>query len=357
MIDNLRTYNKMIHILRQWHPSERKNRIENMALFMMGLFMGESVHLSKIVRQWPLPAKELSMVNRLRRFLNNKFVVSQTWYRPIADHILQSFKGLPIKLVIDCSKVGFYHRLMMIGVAYKKRTIPLVWSVHRGAKGHVSVEKQLKLFRYLLPLIPRGAKVTVLGDAGFETAKLMNWLRQQGWKFVIRQNGRSMVKKAGENWVKLNQISVKEGDSFVYGWIRLTKTHDAGWFYLVVHWEKGEKEPWFLLSNFEGRHLVIKEYKIRMWIEEMFGDMKGHGFDLEKTHLDDEGRIDTLVLGVAIVFTWFISLGSRVVKSGNRHWIDAKSRRDKSYFRLGWDWIMRIRRLNQPIPIGFTLYF
>ncbi|MEZ4634506.1 MAG: hypothetical protein R2856_05940 [Caldilineaceae bacterium] len=32
---------------------------------------------------------------------------------------------------------------------------------------------------------------------------------------------------------------------------------------------------------------LLKLYRTRMWIEEMYGDLKGHGFDLEATQLDD----------------------------------------------------------------------
>jgi hypothetical protein len=74
-------------------------------------------------------------------------------------------------------------------------------------------------------------------------------------------------------------------------------------------------------------------------IEEMYGDMKGHGFDLEATHLKDAARISRLFLGICIVFVWLITLGSWVVKRGYRHLVDHRSRRDKSCFRIGWDWI------------------
>jgi hypothetical protein len=94
-----------------------------------------------------------------------------------------------------------------------------------------------------------------------------------------------------------------------------------------------------------------------MWIEEMYGDMKGHGFDLEATHLSDPDRISRLVLAVCITFVWFITLGSWVVKQGYRHFVDHKSRRDKSYFRLGWDWVERCLRLSQPIPFRLKPYF
>ncbi len=51
-----------------------------------------------------------------------------------------------------------------------------------------------------------------------------------------------------------------------------------------------------------------------MWVEEMYGDLKGHGFDLETIHLKSAQRIARLFLAVSIVFVWLISLGSWVVK-------------------------------------------
>lgn len=67
-------------------------------------------------------------------------------------------------------------------------------------------------------------------------------------------------------------------------------------------------------------------------------------------------RINRLILAVFIDFVWLISLGSRVVKRGDRHYVDVKSRRDKSYFRIGLDWVERCFRLDKPIPIIFSFY-
>jgi hypothetical protein len=44
--------------------------------------------------------------------------------------------------------------------------------------------------------------------------------------------------------------------------------------------------------------------------------MKGHGFDLETTHLQNADRISRLFLRFCIVFVWLIALGSRIVKRG-----------------------------------------
>jgi hypothetical protein len=356
MQTNLQMYHRVLEQLCQWLPEERITRKRNMALLVMGLFVSRAVHLALVVRVWPSRSKEPSLVNRLRRFLNNPRVNVRSWYRPIAEQVVQSLAGQPMRLVIDCSKVGFDFRLMTVSLAYRKRTLPLVWSVHRGSRGHISVEQQLALLRAVRPLIPVQSEVWVMGDTGFQTVPVVQWLCRQGWHFVLRQQGRITVSPTGEKWQKLNQFELAPGQSRTLGWVRLTRRHNVGWFWLVLHWEKGYDEPWYLLSDRAGTHDLLRLYRVRMWTEEMYGDLKGHGFDLEATHLDEEARISRLVLAVCIAFVWFSALGSWVVKNGHRHFVDHKSRRDKSYFRIGWDWLSRCLRLAEPVPIRFNPY-
>ena len=358
MPNNLQYYYKVLHQLCQWLPEERITRLRNLALLIVGLQLSRSVHLGLIVRKWPLPSKEPSLVNRLHRFLVNPGWEVRAWYEPIAVHLIQSFAGRQIRLVIDCTKLGFNYRLMTLGLAYKKRVLPLVWSVHRGRKGHTTVTAQLKLFKYVQSLLPKQVEVWVVGDTGFQSVHLLGWLRQQGWHFVIRQQGRNKVKQGqSQAWHKINQLALQPGQTRYLGWVYLTEKHAAGQFWLILHWEKDEDEPWYLVSDVAGQRRLIRIYKGRMWIEQMYGDMKGHGFDLEATHLNDPDRLARLVLAVCITFVWFITLGSWLVKRGLRHFVDHKSRRDKSYFRLGWDWVERCLRLGHPIPFSLRPYF
>lgn len=356
MPHNLHTYNKILRQLRQWLPQERITRQRNMALLVTGLFLSMGIHLSLIVNEWPLLSKNVSLVNRLRRFLDNQRMSVQAWYWPLAQEIVTVFAGRELRLVIDCTKVGFNYRLLTIGLAYRKRTLPLAWSVHRGSKGHVTTKAQIALFKQVSPLIPRSAQVWVMGDSGFQSVLLLRWLCRRGWHFVIRQQGRIKVYRTGFGWQKINTFDLVEGQTRFIGWVRLSQKHNVGWFWLILHWQAGEDEPWYLVSDRRGGRELIKRYTVRMWMEEMYGDMKGHGFDLEATHLDDPQRISRLFLGVCLTFVWFISLGSWVVKRGLRHLIDRKDRRDKSYFRLGWDWLKRCQRLGQPLRLHFKPY-
>lgn len=354
MQTNLPFYHRVLKQLGQWWPGERVTRRRNMALLITGLYLSQAVHMALVVRMWPSRSKEPSLVNRLRRFLDNHRVDVRTWYRPVAVHLLAVFAEQRLRLVIDCTKVGLDFRLMTVSVAYRKRTLPLAWSVHRGSRGHITVEHQLALLRYVHSLIPAHRDVWLLGDTGFQTVPLVQWLCRHHWHFVLRQQGRITVQQPGQPWHKLNQFDLSSGQTRIIGWVRLTQRYDMGWFWLVLHWQKGHDEPWYLLSDQPDTRTALRLYRIRMWTEEMYGDLKGHGFDLEATHLDDEKRIERLVLGVCLTFVWLMALGSWVVKNGYRHFVDHKSRRDKSYFRIGWDWLARCLRLGDPFLFRFS---
>ena len=362
MTNNLQLYHKTVAQLCQWLPNERITRLRNMALLLVGLQQARGIHLSQIVNQWPCVIGKLpSLVNRIGRFLRNPHVEVRRWYEPLAKLLVKQFKGRPIRMIIDCTKVGFNFRMLSVSIAYKKRALPLVWSIHRGCKGHVGYKAQLALLDYIDELIDEllgdEAEVWLLGDAGFESVHLFHWLTEHDWHFVLRHPGKNQVRWLGQPWVKLGEIPVESGQTLSIGWVELTAKHAAGPYWLTIHLAKGEEEPWFLLSDCTDDRTLIRLYGIRMWTEELYGELNGHGFDLEATHLDDADRIARLVLAVCINFVWFIALGRWIVKRGWRHLLDHKSRRDKSYFRLGIDWLDRCFRLNDPVHLRFTLYF
>lgn len=356
MFPNLQLYSKVKRQILQWRPEARITRVRNMALLITGLCVERGIHLSEIVSEWPVPGREVSLVNRLRRFLSNEAVDVAAWYRPIARQILSVFKDQRVYLIVDTTKVGFNHRMLVIGLAYRHRTLPLVWSVHEGARGHTTLEAQLALFQQVAALLPPGADVMVLGDTEFQHVPLLRQFCRWNWHFIMRQQGRIKVYVEGQGWRKLNSFELAPGETRYIGWVRLTEKHNMGWFWLVLHWDADEDEPWYLVTDQAGKRRIIRTYGKRMWIEEMFGDEKGNGFDLEATHVRDSARLNRLILGVCIAFVYFITLGSWVVKRGWRHLIDKKSRRDKSYFRLGIDWFKQHRRFGKPLRLHIRPY-
>ena len=356
MRNNLRIYHTTFGQFRKWFANERITRLRNLALLVSGLYLARKVHMSLIADEWHVGGRTPSLVNRLRRFLSNRRVSVRDYYRPVAESLISSFRGLPIRLIIDTTKIGFNARLLMVSIAYRGRALPLAWSVHRGKKGWLAVKKQIALLKHVAKLIPAGSEVWLVGDTEFQHVPLISWLKEAGWHYVLRQQGKIMVWWAGHHQVKLSDLDLQEGETRWLGWVYLTREYHYGPVSVVLHWEEGEDEPWYLVTDVEASRATIKTYKVRMWTEEMYGDMKGHGFDLEATHMRDLDRLSRLVLGVCIVYAWLISLGSWVVKNGQRHLVDKKSRRDKSYFRIGWSWLKRRLSQGQSLKLRFSPY-
>jgi hypothetical protein len=359
MHDNLRLYDQHLRRLRQLVPEERITRVRNLALLVSGLIQSGSVHLSHIARQWPTAAKLPSLENRLRRFLCNSRLSVPRLYRPVARRLLERFQvqgsagragAAPIRLILDVTQVGPAARLLSLSLAYKKRALPLCWSVHRGVKGHVQAEHAITLLEQIRPLLTPDAQVWVLGDSGFGQIELMRYLRAQGWHFVLRLHGHYSVQTSSADWVRLCDHRLREAETRALGRVALTAKHGYRGAHVVLHWAAGEEEPWYLASDQPLGRTMVRHYRVRMWTEELYGDLKGHGFDLEATHLRAPERLERLILGVCLAYTGLLVLGARVVKRGLRHLVDRKHRRDKSYFRIGWDYLAHRLRLGEPVP-------
>ena len=105
-----------------------------------------------------------------------------------------------------------------------------------------------------------------------------------------------------------------------------------------------------LATNLLDPRAVLRLYRRRMWIEEMFGDMKKHGFDLEASHLRHFLRLSRLTLAVCLLYLWLVAMAEHVITTHQTDVVDRHDRRDLSLFRLGWDFVERCLALFDPLP-------
>lgn len=352
--------NKLYHIwmktIRELCPGERVTRIKNMVWLLVGLYQSRSVHLSKIAEKIPGKAFLPSITRRLSRFLDNPAVRVREWYKPVAKAIIHRVAHVEIRLIVDGSKVGFGHQLLMVAIAYRKRAIPLAWTWVKGSRGHSSSHKQKALLDYVYSLIPPEANVIVVGDSEFGGVGMQKLLKRWGWRYVLRQKGSYLVRKdCNSSFQRLDTLVSKPGQQVWLPKCTLTAKHSYT-VNLIAFWKPGEEEPWFLATNIDCPETALKAYKLRMWIEEMFGDFKGHGFDLESTHLRHFLRLSRLTLAVSLLYVWLLAIGSRVIKNGKRHLVDRRDRRDYSVFRIGRNMIERCLTNGYDVHVVFVPY-
>jgi hypothetical protein len=349
-----RLYHTWFDRIKQLRPGERITRLRNVAWLLVGIYRSKSVHLSKVALEIPGTAKSLSITRRLSRLLNNPAIRVREWYEPVARDMLQAVAKTvgAIRLIADGTKVGFGHQLLMVAVAFRRRTIPIAWTWVRKSRGHSSAVKQLALLAYVRRLIPAKVPVLLVGDSEFGSVAVMRQLETWKWYYVLRQKANYWVKVGESDWQYFGALVEQPGQSNWLGRGLLTSKH-AHPTHLLAHWKRGEKEPWLLATNLPSRQKTLRAYHRRMWIEEMFGDLKGNGFDLESTHLRHFLRLSRLTLAVALLYVWLISTGSKAIKNGQRHWVDRAERRDLSIFQIGLRLVKR--RLTNALPVSIRL--
>jgi len=92
-----------------------------------------------------------------------------------------------IVFIVDGTKVSFAHQMLMISLAYHKRTIPIAWTWVDHVRGHSTAATQLALLAYVRSLWPKGIAVLLVGDTEFGSVEVLRRLDELHWDYVLRQ--------------------------------------------------------------------------------------------------------------------------------------------------------------------------
>jgi len=331
-------YHNWLMKIMQLRPGERITRIRNLAWLMVGLFESKSVLLNKIAMKIPGVANLLSVTRRMSRFLDNPAIQVREWYGPVARDWLTAAANTvgEIRLILDATHVGFGHQLLMVSLAFRRRAIPIAWTWVKCSRGHSSAQVQLALLGYVHSLLPKGVPVLLVGDCEFESGEVQEQVDGVwGWKYTLRQKPNNLFRLPGlETWQHLGDLLTKPGTKAWLEGCFLTRKHDRS-ANLLAYWAPGEKTPWLLATNLPSGFAALKAYSRREWIDEMFGDLKRNGFDLESSHLHNFLRLSRLTLAVALVYVWLMATGAKVIDTPQRCLVDRSDRRDLSIFQIG----------------------
>jgi hypothetical protein len=348
-------YHTLFQRVRQLWPKVRVTQRRNLVWLMVGLYQSKSVHLNQIALKIPGTAVLVSVERRLARFLSNRQVAALRWYEPVARQWLQQAAQTTgeLRLIIDGTKIGFGFQLVLIALAFRRRAIPITWTWLRYGKGHSSAEQQVALVKRVQRLVPAATRVVVVGDTEFESGTLQHCLTEWGWHYALRQKPNNLVQVPGTtSWQPFGRLVLRPGQTRWLTQARVTAKHSLT-VNLLAYWKWGEPTPWLLATNLPTRTQTLRAYRRRMWIEELFGDLKKHGFDLESTHLRQVGRLSRLTLAVVLLYDWLMLVGTQSIKAGHRSVVDRHDRKDLSVFQIGLRLIERWLVNLQPFSIAF----
>lgn len=329
-----------------------------LAVLSLGIVLSERSTLSKIAEQLGMVGKADSVERRAQRWLSNPRIVLEACCQAWAGWVFEEAvkEGGRIILLVDLTKLGEWLDVMMVGLAYRKRCIPLAWRCMVGQNPWEEAQVSLigKLLSWIAPAVPEGYIPVVEADRGIgNSSKLAGVVADMGWHFLFRVSDTVRVRLPDGREVRLADL-IHPGTHWS-GTGEVFKK--AGWTKAHIHliWKRSMAEPWCIITNAPDANAAW--YATRMWQEEGFRDLKSGGWQWQRSHVRQPDHAERLILALALAYAWTLSLGTRAIRAGKaalRH-ITRGHRHTYSVFRLGLRFLSHLKRSHQPILM--TLFF
>jgi len=249
-----------------------KHLIVTLAMMLTGLFLGRHVQLWQIAVWVPLDVQLLSIVRRFERWVADPAVATAQFFRPFVLAMQASLGNETAYLLIDCTQAGKKCRTLLIGLAYHGTVLPIVWKTVKGNKGHVTGELHRTLLKQVYPHFQYHQRVVVLGDAEFSNEKVIGWLLEAGWDFVLRfQSSYLLQTTAGGAWQSTQSLyraaNLQLGQVRHWTGVTFTQSHQFVDLNVTIQWAEGEDEVLCLVSTLSTGEQAHVIYEIRYWIE------------------------------------------------------------------------------------------
>lgn len=350
MSNEKRLFQSVARMVNKFMPGMREEHRVSLAYLISGIIGSRQVQLSQVASKVVYPAKETSLVERLRRFLQNEQIIVRATFLPFVQAILASLSQERLVLVIDSTKIGGRCLCLLVSVIYKSRALPLGWVVYKGKKGHSSEALQLALLQTVQTLLPPEREVIILGDGEFDGSEVMAWLEQQPtWSYVCRAAQTCHIHTHNE-WLALTDLPLTPGQDLFVTDILFTQSGQVGPLNVLVVWHVEEKRHWFFVTNLTDPKQARKWYRKRFLIETLFSDVKGRGFNLDKTRLWQPERVSRLIMAVAIAYLLVVFWGVELIVSGSLAQLVRTDRFYHSLFQLGWKYLHHLLKSELPLP-------
>ncbi len=302
-------------------PSLNSWQHANLALFSIGMIGAKSAQQRAIALELQAQghqAQSESLQRRLQRFLDNDALdvsaASRHWSRWVWEAM-----GKPDQwtVLVDETKLKDHLGVMMLGVAFEKRCIPLVWHCYR-TKAYPRCGQVALIFNLLMHLkrvLPDHVDVLVLADRGIGTSpRLCRYIDEQlNWRYLFRVTCQSKIlTDTGEYTIA---ETVSEGEYWAASG-RVFKKQGRIPAHARAIWEDGYDEAWVLVTNDD--QLTGREYAQRNWQEQGFRDLKSHGWQWDHSQVWMPQHTRRLLLVMAVAYGWTLAVGVTVFATGQQ---------------------------------------
>lgn len=330
----------------------------NAALFSYGIIKAESCQQGAIARAVSCAEQVESAARRFRRWLDNSAVdlaaFCEGWSRWVVSHIGSE----QITLLVDETKLHDRIGVMMVGVAWEGRCLPLAWRTYRAnSRADYPAEGQVGMICSMLERVKAGigssTAVLVLADRGIGCSPaLCRGVEALGWHYLFRVTCQTKLVTERSDYTIAQQV--RPGELWMQSG-QVFKKHGQIPAHARALWGVGYDEPWALVTN--DARLTGHEYARRNWQEQSFRDLKSGGWHWGDSRLRSPRHVANLLVLLAIAYTWMVALGSQAVAAGCAQPLvrrsDGSFRRLWSLFKEGLRYFAQLIQ-RHTVCLGFT---
>jgi hypothetical protein len=271
--------------------------------FVVGLIKSRNVQFCQVAQHLNDEVQIVSNEVRIQDF----FREVDLNYHYIALLLLSLLpKKKKLRLCIDRTEWDFgAHQvnILMVVVSSGEITVPLYWEMLDNNSGNSSCQQRNDLVGLCIDLIGAERIGLVIGDREFVGHHWLKYLKDKGIRFVMRFPKHHNIHRPDGRIQTVGQLDLIVGRPLVLPDCLVDGVVGNVWVILLA-----DGDYLFLLGTVKAKFMG-QLYRKRWCIEACFQNMKGRGFDLECTHLQDNNKLKKLVALVSIAYAFCTSLG------------------------------------------------
>ena len=249
-----------------------------------------------------------------------------------AQRIVEKVQDNRIILILDYTRMPVINLdVLFASMPLEGRAIPIYfeilfpWIIGKASKNLFEVEFVKKLRK----ILPHEKDIIITWDRGFAKGEVIKRIVNiPGVYFVGRIRKDTAVFIDGKKQI-VGGINLERGKIFsspsLYG-----LSHKIPCL-LVGYWQKGMKEPWWIVTSLKERPFVIlKVYRQRFWIEEGFRDLKNE-FEMNKNYFREktkEDRFEKFLIACVIGYFFIYALGL-INKDKQNYFVESSKKKEK----------------------------
>jgi hypothetical protein len=334
-ITNLLTESKLVHNL------ARKKFI---ALFVVALAKSRNVQFHAIAKHFNDNADPASSEVRIQDFLREVDID----YTLLTVFLLGFLSGnRKLRLCIDRTEWDFgshQSNILMVVAGYGDFMLPIYWAMLDNSSGNSSAQDRIDAVSHCIRLIGKQRLGLVVADREFVGNKWLKWLKDNNINFVMRLPKGHYIYRADCSVQSVEGLGLSTEVPLVIQSVMV----DGVWANVWVMKLK-DGDFLFLFGTVTAKFMG-QLYRKRWGIEACFQNLKQRGFDLEKSHLKNDGKLRKLIALVSITYAVCTSLGIYQHKKVKPIRTKKHGYKENSFARVGIDLIQKWFRPQNNIP-------